>query len=101
MRKISIVYHSGYGHTSNQANGIASGMESVEGVTTHPIAIGQDGEITESAKRDDINYLGSFGGLMAQSPSDAGTDEAPTTGDIETAKVFGIRVATVIRDLLR
>jgi len=38
---------------------------------------------------------------MAQSPSDAGTDESPTTGDIETAKAFGTRVATVVRDLLR
>ena len=56
---------------------------------------------TKAAGRDDINYLGSFGGLMAQSPSDAGTDEAPTTGDIGTAKAFGVRVATVVRDLLR
>ena len=38
---------------------------------------------------------------MAQSPSDAGTDEAPTIGDIETAKAFGARVATVVTDLLR
>ena len=56
---------------------------------------------TKAARRDDINYLGSFGGLMAQSPSDAGTDEAPTTGDIETARAFGVRVAAVVRDLLR
>ena len=55
---------------------------------------------TKSAQRDDINYLGSFGGLMAQSPSDAGTDEAPTSGDIVTAKAFGERVAAVTRDLL-
>ena len=79
MTKVYIVYYSGYGHTTNQANGIVSGIESI----------------------DDINFLGSFGGLMAQSPSDAGTDEAPTTGDIETAKAFGARVATVTRDLLR
>jgi len=45
--------------------------------------------------------LGSFGGLMAQSPSDAGTDEAPGIGDLATARAFGERVASVTRDLLR
>jgi len=29
MKNISIVYHSGYGHTTNLANGIASGVERV------------------------------------------------------------------------
>jgi NAD(P)H dehydrogenase (quinone) len=190
MKKISVVYHSGYGHATNQARGIVSGIAGVDNVTTKLIAIDQDGELTESdwqlldasdaiifgsptymgmatwqfkkfadasskrwfnqvwkdklaagftnsasmngdkhstlhyfmtlamqhsmlwvgtglmpsntraAGRDDINYLGSFGGLMAQSPSDAGSDEAPTTGDIETARAFGVRVATVARDLL-
>jgi NAD(P)H dehydrogenase (quinone) len=189
MKSISIVYHSGYGHTTNQANGIVSGIEQVDDVGVKLIAIDQDGEIsdrdwetldasdaiifgsptymgmaswqfkkfadasskrwfaqqwkdklaagftnsasmngdkhstlhyfmtlamqhsmlwvgtglmpsnTKAATRDDINYLGSFGGLMAQSPSDAGTDESPTRGDIETAKAFGIRVATVTRGL--
>jgi NAD(P)H dehydrogenase (quinone) len=191
MKKICVVFHSGYGHTTNQANAIVSGIESVDDVAANAIAIDQEGEITEvdwqaldksdaiifgsptymgmaswqfkkfadatskrwfsqdwknkiaagftnsasmngdkhstlhyfmtlamqhsmlwvgtglmpsntkAASRDDINFLGSFGGLMAQSPSDAGTDEAPTTGDIETAKAFGARVATVARDLLR
>ena len=191
MKKISVVVHSGYGHTTHQANGIASGIESVDDVNANLITIDQDGEIaeadwqaldesdaiifgsptymgmaswqfkkfadasskrwfnqvwknklaagftnsasmngdkhstlhyfmtlamqhsmlwvgtgmmpsnTKSATRDDINYLGSFGGLMAQSPSDAGTDEAPTSGDIETAKAFGVRIAEVTRDLLR
>lgn len=190
MKKISVVYHSGFGHTTNQANGIVSGIDGVDGVSAHPIAIDQDGEITESdwqmldtsdaiifgsptymgmaswqfkkfadatskrwfsqdwkdklaagftnsasmngdkhstlhyfmtlamqhsmlwvgtglmpsnskaATRDDINYLGSFGGLMAQSPSDAGTDEAPTRGDIDTARAFGVRVATLTRNLM-
>lgn len=191
MKKISLVYHSGYGHTTNLAKGIVSGIDTVENVTAILIAIDQVGEITESdwqaldvsdaiifgsptymgmaswqfkkfadasskrwfnqdwkdklaagftnsasmngdkhstlhyfmtlamqhsmlwvgtglmpsntraAGRDDINYLGSFAGLMAQSPSDASANEAPTTGDIETAKAFGIRVATAVRDLLR
>ncbi len=191
MKNVSVVYHSGYGHTANQAKAIISGIDSVEHVQANLIAIDQDGEITvpdwealdasdaiifgsptymgmaswqfkkfadatsrrwfnqawknklaagftnsasingdkhstlhyfmtlamqhsmlwvgtglmpsntKAAKRDDLNYLGAFAGLMAQSPADAGADEAPTTGDIETAKAFGVRVATVVRDLLR
>jgi len=191
MKTVSVVFHSGYGHTTNQAKGIVKGIDSVEHVQANLTAIDQNGGITESdwraldasdaiifgsptymgmaswqfkrfadatskrwfnqawknklaagftnsasmngdkhstlhyfmtlamqhsmlwvgtglmpsntkaAKRDDLNYLGSFGGLMAQSPSDAGIDEAPTTGDIETAQAFGTRVATVVRDLLR
>ena len=191
MKNISIVYHSGYGHTTNLANGIASGVERVGEVSVELIAIDQEGEISEAqwgnldnadaivfgsptymgmaswqfkkfadasskrwfnqewknklaagftnsasmngdkhstlhyfmtlamqhsmlwvgtglmpsntkaARRDDINYLGSFGGLMAQSPADAGTDEAPTAGDIDTARAFGVRVATIVRERLR
>jgi NAD(P)H dehydrogenase (quinone) len=191
MKKISVVYHSGFGHTTNQAEGIVSGIAGVDNVTTKLIAIDQDGELTESdwqlldasdaiifgsptymgmatwqfkkfadasskrwfnqvwkdklaagftnsasmngdkhstlhyfmtlamqhsmlwvgtglmpsstkaASRDDINYLGSFAGLMAQSPSDAGADEAPTTGDIETARAFGVRVATIVHNFPR
>jgi NAD(P)H dehydrogenase (quinone) len=44
---------------------------------------------TKAAQHDDLNDLGSFGGLMAQSPSDAGLDETPTSGDMPTAKAFG------------
>ena len=54
-----------------------------------------------AASRDDINYPGSHTGLMAQSPSDAGTDEVPTAGAIETAKVSDVRVATVVCELSR
>ena len=48
---------------------------------------------SKSAQRNDINYLGSFAGLMAQSPSDASPEESPLPGDLETAKLFGARVA--------
>lgn len=191
MKNISIVYHSGYGHTTNQARGIVEGINTVENVRANLVAIDQEGELAESdwerldtsdaivfgsptymgmaswqfkkfadasskrwfaqawkdklaagftnsasmngdkhstlhyfmtlamqhsmlwvgtgmmpsntkaARRDDINYLGSFGGLMAQSPADAGTDEAPTAGDIDTARAFGVRVATIVRERLR
>ena len=47
---------------------------------------------TKAAQRSDPNYLGSFSGAMAQSPSDAGANEMPQ-GDLDSAKVFGQRVA--------
>ena len=49
---------------------------------------------SKAAKRDDPNYMGSFSGAMAQSPSDAGAAEM-FVGDLETAKTFGKRVAEV------
>ncbi|MBT2324351.1 flavodoxin family protein [Variovorax paradoxus] len=49
---------------------------------------------TKAAKRDDVNYLVSFSGAMAQSPSDAGSGEM-AAGDLETARLFGERVAAV------
>ena len=48
----------------------------------------------KAAQRNDINYVGSFAGAMAQSPSDASPDEMPA-GDLETARLFGQRVAEV------
>ena len=48
----------------------------------------------KAAQRNDINYLGSFGGAIAQSPSDSSPEEM-LSGDLETAKLFGKRVAAV------
>lgn len=48
----------------------------------------------KAAQRNDINYVGSFSGAMAQSPSDSSPDEM-LPGDLETARLFGKRVAEV------
>lgn len=48
---------------------------------------------TKAAQRDDINYLGAFAGLMAQSPADSSPGEGPRAGDLATARLFGERVA--------
>ena len=48
----------------------------------------------KAAQRNDVNYVGSFSGAMAQSPSDAGANEM-LPGDLETARLFGKRVAEV------
>ena len=48
---------------------------------------------TKAATRNDVNWLGSFAGAMAQSPADASAEEGPLPGDLETARLFGLRVA--------
>ena len=47
---------------------------------------------SKAATRNDVNYVGSFGGLMTSTPSDASPDEV-LPGDLETARRFGQRVA--------
>ena len=48
---------------------------------------------TKAAVRTDVNFLGGFSGALAQSPSDATPEEGPLPGDLETARLFGIRIA--------
>lgn len=47
---------------------------------------------TKAATRRDINNLVSYSGAMAQSPSDGGAADM-SSGDLETARLFGQRVA--------
>ena len=42
---------------------------------------------------DDVNWTSGSTGLLAISPADASPEEAPRKGDLETAKLFGQRVA--------
>ena len=46
----------------------------------------------KAATRNDVNYVGSFSGLMTVTPSDASADEM-VAGDIATAQAFGKRIA--------
>jgi NAD(P)H dehydrogenase (quinone) len=48
---------------------------------------------SKAATRNDVNYLGSSAGAMSQSPSDSSPEEGPLPGDLETARMFGARVA--------
>ena len=50
----------------------------------------------KASTRDDVNYLASFAGLATATPSDASADEM-VPGDIKTARLFGERVADVVR----
>lgn len=49
---------------------------------------------TKAAQRNDLNYVGSFCGAMAQSPADSSPEEM-LSGDLETARQFGQRVAEI------
>ena len=48
---------------------------------------------SSKAQRNDINRMGSFLGAMAQSDADVGPDVGPPPGDLETAKLYGKRIA--------
>jgi multimeric flavodoxin WrbA len=53
---------------------------------------------SKAAQRNDINFVGSSSGAMAQSPSDSSPAEM-LPGDLETARLFGKRVAEVAKRL--
>ena len=49
---------------------------------------------TKAASRNDVNYLVSYSGAIAASPSDASAGDM-LPGDLETARLFGERIATL------
>lgn len=53
---------------------------------------------SKAAQRSDVNFVGSSSGAMMTTPSDASVDEV-VTGDLETARLLGERVATITRQL--
>ncbi len=53
----------------------------------------------KASTRNDLNYIGSMGGLMTTAPADSSPDEV-AAGDLETARTFGANVAAV-SELLR
>ncbi|MCX8133086.1 MAG: flavodoxin family protein [Roseococcus sp.] len=53
---------------------------------------------SKAARRDDVNWLGGFTGALAQSPADAAPEEM-AEGDLETARLYGRRIAELARRL--
>lgn len=47
---------------------------------------------SKAAKHGDVNFVGGFGGALMTTPSDASADEV-NAGDLETARLLGVRVA--------
>ncbi len=62
------------------------------------VGMGMKSANLKASQRDDINRMGSFLGAMAQTPADAGVDEM-SPGDLETARLYGARVAGIARML--
>lgn len=58
------------------------------------VSLGLAPSNTKAATRNDINNLGGSVGLLVQSPADASTEEM-AAGDLETAKLYGQRVASI------
>ena len=62
------------------------------------VSLGLPPANTLAASRSDINNLGGSVGALIQSPSDAGADAIPC-GDVETARLYGARVAAIAQRL--
>lgn len=58
------------------------------------VGVGMKSSNTKASQRDDVNRMGSFLGPMAQTPADASPEEM-STGDLETARLYGVRVAEI------
>ncbi|MEL7630006.1 flavodoxin family protein [Pectobacterium aroidearum] len=58
------------------------------------VSLGLAPSNTLAATRNDVNNLGGSVGLLAQSPSDAGAEAIPS-GDLDTARHYGKRVADI------
>jgi NAD(P)H dehydrogenase (quinone) len=56
---------------------------------------------SSNAQRNDPNFLGSYLGAMAQSPSDASPEVAPPAGDLDTARSYGKRIAEITQRFAR
>lgn len=59
------------------------------------ISLGIQPSNDKAARRDSINYVGGYGGLLTTSPIDASPGEM-SKGDLETAYAFGERIAGVV-----
>ena len=73
-------------------------MALLDAMHVHAVCVFVLRQLRRAAQRNDVNYVGSFSGAMAQSPSDASPAEM-LPGDLETARLFGKRVAEVAAKL--
>ncbi|MFZ3117970.1 MAG: flavodoxin family protein [Variovorax sp.] len=62
------------------------------------VSLGLPPTNTKAATRNDVNNLGGSVGLLVQSPSDVSAAEVPQ-GDLDTAKLYGARVAAIAAKL--
>ena len=62
------------------------------------VSLGLPPSNSKAATRNDVNNLGGSVGLLVQSPSDAGSEEI-AQGDLDTAKLYGQRIAEIASKL--
>ena len=62
------------------------------------VSLGLPPSNAKAATRNDINNLGASVGLLVQSPADSSVEEIPQ-GDLDTAKLYGQRIAEVAAKL--
>lgn len=63
------------------------------------VSLGLAPSSTKTSGPADVNWAGGSGGLLTIAPSDSSPDEDPRSGDLETARLFGKRVADITRKL--
>ncbi|MDP8567636.1 flavodoxin family protein [Methylophilus aquaticus] len=59
MTQVAVVYHSGYGHTGEQAKAVARGVTKVQGVTVHLLNVDEAQQQWELLKASDAIIFGS------------------------------------------
>lgn len=59
------------------------------------VGVGDPPSNTKAHGPEDVNWTAGFSGVMAIAPADAGPYEAPRAGDLETARRYGARIATI------
>lgn len=77
MKKIAVVYHSGYGHTEKQAQHVLKGVQSVK------YTEGQLVTAEEATKNPDI--LNEYDGMIFGSPTYMGSVSAPFKGFMDAS----------------
>ncbi|MDT8873223.1 hypothetical protein RAA17_24325 [Komagataeibacter rhaeticus] len=63
------------------------------------VSLGMPPSNSKAATGNDINNLGGSVGLLTRSPADASIDEL-YKGDLDTAKLYGMRIRTIAKKLL-
>lgn len=71
--RLSIIYHSGYGHTARVAEHVSKGALTVEGLQAHLVAVDNNGQI----KEEEWDLLNQSDGIVFGSPTYMGSASGP------------------------
>lgn len=91
MKKISIVYHSGFGYMQRQAEYVAKDAPEAGAQASLGLLPGNN---VSADSCQGLNAVGSFAGVMSQCNADQGVD-AMAECDLQTAEHLGRRAAEI------